>query len=298
MEESTQTILGGSGNDAIQENNVVTGTSAAVPDNPAPAPAVEYGQVITADGGLHDNWRNVLPENIRNEKCLDNIKTFGAMVQSYVHAQKAMGAKRFAVPGENSTPEEWNEFYTTIGRPDNAESYKYDTVELPEWMSWDDGQIEEFRKFAFENGMSQKTFEAALKFELGRNKAAYENQTAAAQKEYDETLAKLQGEYGATLPDVIRKCDSALDQFGLKEVLAQNGLLNNYTVIKALANIGATIGESSMKGGAPSVTSPADRLAEIRNNYDDPYYKKDHPGHKARVAEVNNLLAMMDRAKS
>ena len=297
MEESTQTILGGSDQSPIQDNNVVTGSPSPTE---TPAPAIEYGQVITTDGGLHENWRNVLPENIRNEKCLDNIKTFGAMVQSYVHAQKAMGAKRFAMPSENSTPEEWNEFYTTLGRPEKAESYKYDTVELPEGMSWDDNQIEEFRKFAFENGMSQKTFEAALKFELGRNKAAYETQTAAAQKEYDETLAKLQGEYGSNLPNVIMQCDSALEQFGLKEVLAENGLLNNYTVIKALANIGSTIGESRMKGdgGVPNVSSPADRLAEIRNNYDDPYYKKDHPAHKARVAEVNNLLAMMDRAKS
>ena len=167
-------------------------------------------------------------------------------------------------------------------------------------MSWDDSQVEEFRKFAFDNGMSQKTFEAALKFELSRNKAAYEKQTAAAQKEYDETLAKLQGEYGGNLPNVIRQCDSALNQFGLKDVLASNGLLNNYEVIKALANIGAKIGESQMKGdgGVPNVSSPADRLAEIRNNYDDPYYKKDHPQHKARVAEVNNLLAMLDKAKS
>ena len=120
MEESTQTTILNSGaneSSPIQDNHVVTGNP--TPDQSAPV-KVEYGQVITADGGLHDNWRNVLTENIRNEKCLDNIKTFGALAQNYVHAQRAMGAKRFAMPSENSTPEEWNEFYTTLGRPENA----------------------------------------------------------------------------------------------------------------------------------------------------------------------------------
>ena len=38
-------------------------------------------------------------------------------------------------------------------------------------------------------------------------------------------------------------------------------------------------------------------MAEIMNNPDDPYYKREHPGHNARVAEMNRLLAQAAQRK-
>ena len=98
---------------------------------------------------------------------------------------------------------------------------------------------------------------------------------------------------------VVAQCNKAMQTFGLTEVLAEKGLLNNYTVIKALAGIGERIGESRLRGGEgiPQAGDPASRLAEIQGNLDDPYYQKDHPAHNARVAEVNSLLAALARAK-
>lgn len=259
----------------------------------------DYSKMLTAEGGLADNWKEALPENIRNEKCLDNIKTFGTLAQGYVHAQKAMGAKRLAVPGETSTAEEWNDFYKALGRPDAEKDYKHDSVELPDGITLDENQLAEFKKFAFTHGMNQKTFEAALAFDIQRSQKAYEAAQVAHNAEYTETLGKLKQEYGNTFDTVIAQCNKAMETFGLTEVMREKGLLNNYTVIKALANIGEKMSESKLKGdsGTPSGMDPASRLAEIRNNYDDPYYKKEHPAHKARVEEVNRLLAALAKSK-
>lgn len=292
-------ILGGAPAQPEQTDTVVTpeNTPAETPTQPA---AFDYGKMLTAEGGLAENWREALPENIRNEKCLDNIKTFGTLAQSFVHAQKAMGAKRLAVPGENSTPEEWNDFYKAIGRPDAEGDYKHDSVELPEGITLDDAQVAEFRKFAFAHGMSQKTFEAALAFDAQRSKQAYDAAVQAHNAEYNDTIGKLKQEYGSNLDSVIGQCNKAMETFGLKSVMEEKGLLNNYAIIKALASIGEKMTESRLKGdgGIPAPVDPASRLTEIRNNPDDPYYKKDHPAHKSRVAEVGELLAAISKTKT
>lgn len=261
--------------------------------------AFDYGKMIGAEGALADNWREGLPENIRGEKCLDSIKTIGTLAQSYVHAQRAIGANKVAIPGDNSTPEEWNEFYKACGRPDKEDEYKSDGVKLPEGIVLDEGQVKEFRKFAFDHGIPQKTFEAALAFDVARVEKMQQAAQAAHEAEYQETLSKLRGEFGGRFETVVAQCNKAMDTFGLTNVLREKGLLNNYTIIKALAGIGERIEESKLKGGeAQSMTNdPATRLAEIQGNPDDPYYKKEHPAHNARVAEVNGLLAAMARAK-
>ena len=292
-------ILGGGAEPApVNQEQTVIPEQQQQQEQMQPA-AFDYAKMLTAEGGLADNWKEALPENIRNEKCLDNIKTFGTLVQSYVHSQKAMGAKRLAVPGETSTPEEWNDFYKALGRPDAEGDYKHDSVELPEGITLDDEAVAEFRKFAFEHGMNQKTFEAALAFDAKRSHAAFQKALEAHNAEYSETLGKLKQEYGSNFDTVVAQCNKAMETFGLTEVMREKGLLNNYTVIKALANIGEKMSESKLKGdsGTPSGMDPASRLSEIRNNPDDPYYKKEHPAHKARVEEVNGLLAALAKSK-
>lgn len=255
----------------------------------------DYTKMVGEGGALADNWREALPENIRSEKCLDQIKNVRTLAQSYVHAQHAIGANRVAIPGENATAEEWSAFYKACGRPDKADDYKQDAVELPEGVTLDDAEMQEFRKFAFEHGISQKTFEAAVKFDVERARRQAARAEAAQEAEFADTMAKLSTEYGEKRDAVIAQCNKTLQTFGLGQVLAEHGLLNNFAVIKALAQIGGSLSESRLKGaeGVPAASGPQARLDEIRNNPDDPFHKKDHPAHKARVEEVARLLAAL-----
>lgn len=276
--------------EATQEAPVASATISAAP--------FSYSTMVGEDGGLSDNWREGLPEDIRGEKCLDSIKHIGALAKSYVLAQKSMGSGKVAIPTEHSTKEEWDNFYKATGRPDSADGYSLDGVKdaLPEGVSLDDDEVKSFRDFAFANGISQKGFDAALKFDIERVQRQQAAAIAADQKEYADTIAKLQADYGPQMNAVVAQCNKAMDVFGLKQVLEEKGLLNNYTIIKALAGIGARISESRLIGdGAPSVTSPQDRLNEIRNNPDDPFNHRDHPAHKARVEEVGRLLAAISK---
>lgn len=294
------TILGNPDDSHINDNPKVNGenTPPAAPPAAPPAGEFDFSGVVAKDGALAENWRDSLPEELRAEKSLENIKDFRHLAQSYVHAQKAIGANRIAIPGEHATAAEMDEFYNALGRPEKADGYDIKGIQLPKGVELDDTQLKEFREFAHQNGLSQKTFEKMIEYDAARAAKQAETAEQNAKLEYDETVAKLKAEFGPKLNDVILQCNKAMDTFGLKDVLVQHNLLNNYSVIKALVNIGSKISESKLVDGDRSGIdhTPQRRIDEIVNNPDDPFYKKDHPAHDDRVAEVRRLMDAANRA--
>ena len=305
------TILDGTpeDNSGIQDNQIIDGKQEVKQDTP-PA-KYDFKTMLGEAGEFSENWRDGLPESIRGEKCLENVKSINGLVNSYVHAQHAIGANKVALPNENSTEEDWAAFYKACGRPETEKEYTTDGVQLPEGVKLDEEAVNAFRSFAFKHGFNQKTFNAALAYDVERVQKQAAAHAVAAEAEYNDTLAKLKADeasgdlrkkFGndfATVNAVITQCNKAMNTFGLTEVLAKAGLLNNYQVITALCGIGAKMSESRIKGedGGIQVTpNPQSRLNEIINNPDDPYYKREHPAHDGRVQEVKNLLAAISAA--
>ena len=303
MSGDTKNILGGEENNGIIENQTVgdtggdqgTGGTDSTGINRGSDQVFDYSKMIGDGGGLSENWRQGLPEDIRNEKCLDSIKTIGTLVKSFVSAQKMVGANKITLPGENATEEERNAFFNAIGRPETADGYSYEGVELPKGVVIDDDTMKEFRSFAHKNGLTQDAFKAAVAFDVERCRKIAEAEAAEANREYEETLGKLQQDYGANLNTVIAQCNKALETFGLKQLFEDKGLLSNYTMIKALATIGGKISESRLVSAdlTPKGNDPQSRLNEIMADRNGAYYHRDHPGHDAAVSEVNQLLKQL-----
>ena len=292
--EDSKTILGAPEETHIDDNPQVNSENTP-PAAPPAAPSsgeFDFSGIVAKDGSLAENWRDALPEDLRGEKSLENIKDFRHLAQSYVHAQKAVGAKKLAIPGEHATPDEMAAFYNALGRPEKADDYKTDGLTIPQGVTFDETMLKDFREFAHKNGVSQKVFGKMLEYDALRAAKSAELAAQTAKQEYDETVAKLQSEFGAKLPDVILQCNKAMETFGLKDVLESKNLLNNYDVIKALTLIGSKISESKLVDGDRSGidNTPQRRLDDIVNNPDDPFYKKDHPAHADRVAEVRRLM--------
>lgn len=294
-QETTQTILGG-GDNSVVENNVVTTDNQSEQTPQSGGGTFDFSGMIDKEGFFTENWKDSLPEEIRNEPCLDNMKNVTTLAKSYVNSQKMIGKNKIALPGENATQEEIDAFYTALGRPEKAELYKHDKVELPEGIGLDDATVAEFRNFAFENGISQSVFEKALAFDVKRTQAAQAAAIAAHNKEYQETLDKLKAQYGENLPARIAQVDKALTTFGIRDIFVDRGLTNNYQIFEALANIGASISESKLKAGDVPQTfrSPQQQIDEIYADPNGAIYNVDHPGHDKAVAEVKRLMQQIN----
>lgn len=292
--EEAKNILGGGDNSAVVTEPQVT--PAADSSSQAEEGTFDYSKIIDAQGAFSENWKECLPEELRNESCLDSVKNLSGMAKSFVNAQKMIGKNKIALPSENSTQEELDAFYSALGRPAAAAEYKTDAVELPEGITLDDGVVNQFREFAFQQGLNQQTFEKALAFDIQRFQAAQKAALDAHNLEYDTTMAKLQQQYGNNLPARIAQVDKALTTFGIKEIFLEKGLTNNYQIFEALANIGASISESRLKAGdvPQNFATPQQQLEELYADPKNPIYHMDHPGHDKAVAEAKRLMALVN----
>lgn len=254
----------------------------------------DFSGVVDKDGFLSDNWRELLPEGVRAEKSLDSIKNLSTLAQSYVHAQKAMGANKVVLPNSDSTPEEIDAFQRAMGRPDQATDYKIEGVEgLPDALQFAESDYNAFKEFAFSRGWSNDEVMAVANFQAKLLGEQYNQAQAKSQTEFQETEAKLKAEFGANYDATIAKCNQAIQTYGISEALSQAGLLNNYSVIKMLAEIGGSLGEGKLITNCGSISTAQDRYDQLVNDNDSPYWKNDHPLHDRAVKEVMELCKVI-----
>ena len=135
------------------------------------------------------NFKDLIPENFREEKSLENFNNMEDFVKSYLHAQKMVGADKIPVPNKHSTDEDWNEVFKRLGAPGSPDDYKYDFKD----QEMDSQQVQEFNKTAHRLGLLPKQAEGLIKFynELNGNIAAnQEDQAAQAQLNTEVELKK------------------------------------------------------------------------------------------------------------
>ena len=124
------------------------------------------------------NFKDLIPENFREEKSLENFNNMEDFVKSYLHAQKMVGADKIPVPNKHSTDEDWNEVFKRLGAPNSPDDYKYNFKD----QEMDSGQVQEFNKTAHKLGLLPKQAEGLIKFynEMNGNIAANQEEASCS----------------------------------------------------------------------------------------------------------------------
>ena len=246
------------------------------------------------------NFKDLIPENFREEKALDNFNNMEDFVKSYLHAQKLVGADKIPVPNKHATEEDWNEVFKRLGAPSDPNDYKYDFKD----QEMDSEAVQEFNKTAHRLGLLPKQAEGLIKFynEMNGNLAAtQEDQAAQAQLTTETELKK---EYG---PQFSKRLDQAkklaigtLGQDFLENTYLKDGsrLGDNLSVIKAFSSLADKLSEDEIIKGDGSSYMTA---KEIEKEIDDltqegsPYWNKTHPNHQKNIDEVLKLREMLTK---
>ena len=85
-----------------------------------------------------------------------------------------MLGNRISVPNDKSTPEEWNKFYSKLGRPEAIDKYT-----IPEGLE-ETELLTNFKQLAFDKGLNDKQFNEIVDMFNNYEKGLVENNT----KEY------------------------------------------------------------------------------------------------------------------
>ena len=260
-----------------------------------------------------------IPEDLRAEKSLQDIKDLGALAKSYVNAQKMLGGsiripgedagneqredfykKLQDVPGVVKMPEEndsdsLNRFYTKLGRPEKAEDYK---IDIDESLKPDVAQLDEFKKMAFEAGLTTKQVNQLINFETNRYKT-YEENIISKQKGYED---KLKSSFGKEYENKMKSAQVIVEHYAktypdeIQELISSEAG-NNPAMINMLADMANFMAES---GDIPKTKSnnygltpdeAKSRISEMRLNREHPYHNPKDPGHKHAVAKMQEYYA-------
>ena len=122
--------------------------------------------IVYADGSFAENWRESLPDGVKDFGPIKTVPDFNTLVQNYVGQEKVIGSykrqiglDKVAVPTEASGKEEWDAFYKAGGRPDKPEEYGLKRPDdFPEEMFSEDRAREAFSKM-HELGISKRQAE-------------------------------------------------------------------------------------------------------------------------------------------
>ena len=245
------------------------------------------------------NFKDLIPENFREEKALDNFNNMEDFVKSYLHAQKLVGADKIPVPNKHATDEDWNEVFKRLGAPDTPEGYQYNFKD----QEMDSQQISEFNKTAHQLGLLPKQAEGLVKFynEMNGNIAAtQEEQAAQAQLNTETELKKEFGpQYSKRLDQAKKLAVGTLGQDFLENTYLKDGsrLGDNLNVIKAFSNLADKLSEDEIiKGDGTSYLTAKEIEKEIEDLTQEgsAYWSKTHPNHQKAVQEVLKLREMLN----
>lgn len=264
---------------------------------------VETGQAPSED------WKASLPEDIRDNQLIHNANSIESLAKTAIHAQSMIGADKLAIPGKWANDDDWNNVYTKLGKPEDAQGYK---LEVKEGTQVDKDMESWYRGLAHKAGLNDR--QANTIFQEYMAKEAEFRAANAPPSPEDVEIIKgeaeiaLKKEWGKAFDTKMNEAKGVLSEFAPKDfdqLLTKDGvpLGNDPVFIKTLANIGnyinSKLGEDKMIGNKqqPQYT-PADaekEIAALRGDPRDggPYWDKKHPDHYRTVQQVQELMEYM-----
>ena len=245
------------------------------------------------------NFKDLIPEEFKEDKSLSNFNNMEDLLKSYKHAQSLVGADKIPVPNKHATEEDWNEVFKRLGAPDKPEDYKYNIKD----QELDSNQVSEFNKTAHQLGLLPKQAEGLIKFYNEMNGSNAASQEEAAAQAQLQTETELKAEFG---PQFNKRLDQAkklaVNSLGsefLENTYLKDGsrLGDNIKVIKAFSELADKLSEDEIiKGDGTEYMTAKDIEKEINELTQEgsAYWSKTHPNHNKAVQEVLKLREMLN----
>ena len=233
---------------------------------------------------IPENWKDSLPDDLKALPMLGKYKTPADVIKAYAHLEKHLGDKMVA-PQRGTPLAQMKEYFQKLGLPADAKDYVVDPVHKdkvdPEFLKG-------FTEQAYGMNLLPEQAKGLVDWFAQVNDAARQQQVNQYQTQVKQGLDNLKTEWGDEgYKKNLGLAKAALSEFfdaeGVKYI-RDAGLGNNPHVIKALAKMGGTLTEDTIKnfvgnsGGALTRDEAQNKLNEVRRP-GSPYWDKNHAEH-------------------
>lgn len=250
------------------------------------------------------DWQSALGQTYNDYKPMLDSKGWQGPVdalRSYQQLEKVLGApNKIAVPRGNAAPEEWEQVYRALGRPEQPSGYQFHKPENVEGYA--DELAQQFSEAAFKAGLStsqaQKLHDWWLA-QAGQMQTAQASKSVAEQRWLDAELSRQWGTQKEERLDLARRAARHFG-FGAEQLDRLAGLLGDLRLVDGFARMGENLLEDKMAGqGGGDAIGPAVARAELKRLQADSEFRaalfdRSHVGHDAAVERFRRLSAQTD----
>jgi hypothetical protein len=247
-------------------------------------------------------WMEGLEDDLRNDPVLADYRNEsdiqGALpkiIKTMIHGQRLIGQKGILVPKKDAPPEEWDKYYTELGRPKDPSGYEIGKpADWPEHIPYQQEVEEAFRQEMFKIGMPAEAVSKIFKwyngFSLDQHKV-YEDQAREAAETGIKALKK---EWGPDFEDNYRAAGGVLVKHGGEDLAGRNDLKNDPQLLGFLFKVAQALGEDKLVQGGPGGSqSIDDQIDETEGKMKEMVGKgtggEGNPEYKALMIRRNRL---------
>jgi len=257
-------------------------------------PITQDAPIVGHDGVFAENWRDSLPEELRNEPCLDTVQDFAGAIKQLVHHKKMTGMEKVVVPKADSGPEVWDAFYTAAGRPKTAGDYP---VEVPEDLAelFSQERVEAAKAFAHEHGFSTAQFDAYMRYEMDAAQQMLTRMKEVQEQNRIKAVDQLKKEFGGAYEERMHIAKRAVAEL-VPDAEARMQLLERFgddpMFIGFASTCGAKLVEHSALVAKMTQDTPKEAQAKITELRNTPGYMNGtiSPEESARITnEISDL---------
>ena len=305
------------------------GTAAAVAAAVAASGAGGTGDDKTAAAiqnvatGKDGSWRDALPEDIRTSDALKNFNDVSGLAKAFVDTKRMQG-NSIHIPGEDASDEQRRafvdkliervpgvmlkpdfehdgeqsaEFWRSLGAPENGAGYEMPEVQLNdnEDFEVDNDRIDVMREAAAKVGVTKHQFKSVMDAVL---KHDIENQRSIGGQQ-NESMRTLHQEWGMAFEQNYAAALQVARATGAPDVLidAIKNAQAGPETLKWLYAVGKNMGKEGQNilnqgDGTTTRLTPAEaqqKIDEIMNNKNHPYWDASHPSHASAMQEMVKL---------
>lgn len=268
--------------------SIIANSGGSAPAAAGDAPASFVG----ADGGFVEGWTSKLPEDLRDAGAsLGKFKTVTDLAKSYHHLEKTIGARPQGViiPSEKSTPEEVAAYRKALGVPDKVEEYNFKPDEMPEGMTWTEGNAKQFAEVAHKHNIPPAAMKELAKVQAKMRQAEADVLANMVHTKREEGKAALQKEWGQDFEKNVGRAQMAAKLAGVD---ANSFGFGDPAVVKAFVRLAGMLSEDKLvsAGNAPGPGGGAARAKDIQTNPNNPLYAKYQDGDADTISMVRALM--------
>jgi hypothetical protein len=265
-------------------------TTAAVPSpvNTAPQPPADAPE-----------WRSSLPADLRAHPALQHVKDVAGLAKEHVNLQGLIGRKGIIPPSDRDGPEQWEKFYTALGRPAAPDGYAFRKPDG--FAAYNDELAAWFKQTAHKAGLPAKAAAALHDAFVTRAMEGARHAGIAREQATQDIETELQGEWGGSYDRKLELARRAARAYGDETTLsALEEKIGGAEMIRMFARIGENAAEDTLAGEARRSFAPGtdEAKSEIRRLQGEafrdpshPLMDKLHPEHQALVRKMNQLYA-------